>query len=151
MTPATLDQSTEPEATAATMRAIVQDAYGVAPEEVLRVDAIARPAIADDQVLVRVVAASVDRGTWHLMAGLPYLMRAAGFGVRTPKATNPGRCFAGTVESTGKDVTGFTAGDQVFGTTEGPSPSTWRPRRGGSPPSRRATPTPTPQPSPSPG
>jgi NADPH:quinone reductase-like Zn-dependent oxidoreductase len=119
MTRATLDQPTEPQATALTMRAIVQDAYGVAPEEVLRVADIARPAIGDDEVLVRVAAASVDRGTWHVMAGLPYVMRAAGFGVRTPKATNPGRCFAGTVESTGRNVTGFTAGDEVFGTTAG--------------------------------
>jgi len=69
--------------------------------------------------LVRVVAASVDRGTWHVMAGLPYLMRAAGFGIRAPKARNPGRCFAGTVESVGRDVTGFTPGDEVFGTSEG--------------------------------
>lgn len=119
MTPATLDPSTSPRPTALTMRAIVHDAYGVAPEEVLRADDIARPAIADDEVLVRVAAASVDRGTWHVMAGRPYLMRAAGFGVRAPKATNPGRCFAGTVESVGKDVTGFSAGDEVFGTSEG--------------------------------
>lgn len=119
MNPATIDESTPPEATPATMRAIVQDAYGVAPEEVLRLAEIARPAIGDVEVLVRVAAASVDRGTWHLMAGLPYLMRAAGFGgVRTPKATNPGRCFAGTVESVGKDVTGFSPGDEVFGTSE---------------------------------
>ncbi len=100
------------------MRAIVQDTYGVAPEEVLRMAEIARPAIGDDEVLVRVAAASVDRGTWHVMAGLPYLMRAAGFGVRTPKATNPGRCLAGTVESVGKNVTGFLPGDEVFGTSE---------------------------------
>ena len=114
-----LDPATQPDAAALTMRAIVQDAYGMAPEEVLRVDDIARPAIADDEVLVRVAAASVDRGTWHVMAGLPYLMRAAGFGVRAPKATNPGRCFAGTVESVGTDVTGFSPGDEVFGTSEG--------------------------------
>jgi NADPH:quinone reductase-like Zn-dependent oxidoreductase len=116
--PATLDPTTPPQATAVTMRAIVQDAYGAAPEEVLRLAEVARPAIGDGEVLVRVAAASVDRGTWHLMAGLPYLMRAAGFGVRTPKATNPGRCFAGTVESVGKDVSGFTPGDEVFGTSE---------------------------------
>ena len=119
MNPAAIDPSTQPEATAVAMRAIVQDAYGVAPEEVLRVDDIARPAISDDEVLVRVAATSVDRGTWHVMAGLPYLMRAAGFGVRAPKATNPGRCFAGTVESVGKGVTGFVPGDDVFGTSEG--------------------------------
>ena len=119
MNRAPLDHSTEPDAAATTMRAIVQNAYGVAPEEVLRVAEIARPAAGDDEVLVRVAAASVDRGTWHVMAGMPYLMRAAGFGVRAPKATNPGRCFAGTVESVGKDVTGFSPGDEVFGTTTG--------------------------------
>jgi hypothetical protein len=78
-------------ASAATMKAVVQDAYGVAAEEVLRLDDVARPVIAADQVLVRVCAASVDRGTWHAMAGLPYLVRLAGFGLRAPKATNPGR------------------------------------------------------------
>ncbi|HUR23277.1 MAG TPA: NAD(P)-dependent alcohol dehydrogenase [Acidimicrobiales bacterium] len=114
MNPATLEPTR-----AVTMQAIVQDTYGVAPEEVLRMAQIARPAIGDDEVLVRVAAASVDRGTWHVMAGLPYLMRAAGFGVRTPKAPNPGRCLAGTVEAVGKDVTGFVAGDEVFGTAEG--------------------------------
>ena len=119
MKPATLHPTTPPAASAVTMRAIVQDAYGVAPEEVLRVAEIARPAIGDDEVLVRVAAASVDRGTWHVMAGLPYLMRAAGFGVRTPKATNPGRCFAGTVDSVGENVSGFSPGDEVFGTTTG--------------------------------
>lgn len=119
MNPATLDPTTPPQPTALTMRAIVQDAYGVAPEEVLRVGEIARPAVGADEVLVRVVAASVDRGTWHVMAGLPYLMRAAGFGMRAPKAMNPGRCLAGTVESVGKNVTGFSPGDEVFGTSEG--------------------------------
>jgi NADPH:quinone reductase-like Zn-dependent oxidoreductase len=118
MNPATVDRPTHPEATL-TMRAIVQDTYGVAPEEVLRVAEVPRPAIGDDEVLVRVAAASVDRGTWHVMAGIPYLMRAAGFGLRAPKAMNPGRCFAGTVESAGRNVTGFVAGDEVFGTSEG--------------------------------
>ena len=102
-----------------TMKAIVQDAYGAEPEEVLRLAEVARPAIADDEILVRVRAASVDRGTWHLMAGLPYPMRLAGFGFRAPKAPNPGRSFAGTVESVGKDVTGFEPGDEVYGTCDG--------------------------------
>ena len=119
MNPATLDPTTPPTVAAVTMRAIVQDAYGVAPEEVLRLAEVPRPAVGDGEVLVRVAAASVDRGTWHVMAGVPYLMRAAGFGLRTPKATNPGRCFAGTVEATGKHVAGFTPGDEVFGTSEG--------------------------------
>jgi NADPH:quinone reductase-like Zn-dependent oxidoreductase len=75
--------------------------------------------IAADQVLVRVIAASVDRGTWHGMAGLPYPVRLAGFGLRAPKATNPGRSFAGIVESAGKDVTEVKPGDEVYGTCDG--------------------------------
>ena len=73
------------------MQAIVQDRYGTTPETVLRLAEIARPTIGDDEVLVRVAAASVDKGTWHVMTGLPYAMRLAGFGVRAPKAPNPGR------------------------------------------------------------
>ena len=101
------------------MSAIVQDAYGTAPEAVLRLASIARPTIGGDQVLVRVAAASVDRGTWHIMTGLPYAIRLAGFGVRSPKASNPGRALAGTVEAVGKDVTEFKPGDDVFGTCDG--------------------------------
>jgi NADPH:quinone reductase-like Zn-dependent oxidoreductase len=99
--------------------AIVQDEYGSAPEEVLRLEEIARPVIADDEILVRVRAASVDRGTWHLMAGLAYPIRLAGFGLRRPKALNPGRSLAGTVESAGQAVTGFEPGDEVYGTCDG--------------------------------
>jgi NADPH:quinone reductase-like Zn-dependent oxidoreductase len=99
--------------------AIVQDEYGTAPEEVLRLEEIARPVIADDEILVRVRAASVDRGTWHLMAGLPYPIRLAGSGLRRPKALNPGRSLAGTVESAGQAVTGFAPGDEVYGTCDG--------------------------------
>ena len=101
------------------MRAIVQDEYGTAPEEVLRLEEIARPEIGDDEILVRVRAASVDRGTWHLMTGLAYPIRLAGFGLRRPKAPNPGRSLAGTVASAGKEVTGFDPGDQVYGTGDG--------------------------------
>jgi NADPH:quinone reductase-like Zn-dependent oxidoreductase len=97
------------------MTAIVQDEYGPAPEEVLRLEEIARPAIGADEVLVRVHAASVDRGTWHVMAGLPYPIRLAGFGVRRPKYRNPGRNLAGTVEAVGAGVTAFAPGDAVFG------------------------------------
>jgi NADPH:quinone reductase-like Zn-dependent oxidoreductase len=104
---------------AETMKAIVQDDYGTAPEDVLRLAEIARPTIGDDEVLVRVRAASVDRGTWHVMAGLPYPIRLAGFGLRTPKGLNPGRSVAGTVESVGKGVTGLTPGDEVYGTCDG--------------------------------
>ena len=67
----------------------------------------------------RALAASVDRGTWHLMTGLAYPIRLAGFGLRRPKALNPGRSLAGTVESAGKEVTGFEPGDEVYGTCDG--------------------------------
>jgi NADPH:quinone reductase-like Zn-dependent oxidoreductase len=98
-----------------TMTAIVQDEYGPAPEDVLRIDEIDTPPIEADEVLVRVHAASVDRGTWHVMAGLPYPIRLAGFGLRRPKYRNPGRNLAGTVEAVGGSVTRFKPGDAVFG------------------------------------
>jgi len=101
------------------MKAIVQDRYGTAPEDVLRTAEIARPVIADDEILVRVHAASVDRGTWHLMAGLPYPLRIATFAFRAPKAPNPGLSLAGTVESVGRKVTGLAPGDEVYGTGDG--------------------------------
>jgi NADPH:quinone reductase-like Zn-dependent oxidoreductase len=107
-----------PEATV-TMTAIVQDEYGSAPEDVLRLATVARPTFGPDEVLVRVRAASVDRGTWHVMAGLPYPIRLAGFGLRRPKPLNPGRSVAGTVEAVGANVTGFRPGDEVYGTCEG--------------------------------
>jgi NADPH:quinone reductase-like Zn-dependent oxidoreductase len=98
-----------------TMRSIVQEAYGTEPEEVLRVAEVALPAIADDEVRIKVAAASIDRGTWHVMAGRPYVMRVAGFGIRAPKAANPGRSVAGTVDMVGAKVTGFRVGDEVYG------------------------------------
>jgi NADPH:quinone reductase-like Zn-dependent oxidoreductase len=101
------------------MTAIVHDEYGTVPGDVLRLAEVAKPTIADDQVMVRVHAASVDRGTWHVMAGLPYPIRAAGFGLRRPKYLNPGRSLAGTVEAVGNDVTGFEPGDEVFGICAG--------------------------------
>ena len=102
-----------------TMTAVIQDTYGVDPEPILRLDETARPTVSSDEVLVRVHAASVDRGTWHVMSGQPYLMRVAGFGLRAPKALNPGRCLAGTVDRVGSAVTGFATGDQVYGTGAG--------------------------------
>jgi NADPH:quinone reductase-like Zn-dependent oxidoreductase len=97
------------------MASIIQEQYGAAPEQVLRLKRIDKPAISDDEVLVRVRAASVDRGTWHVMAGLPYPVRAAGLGLRRPKLSNPGRSLAGTVEAVGSRVTGLERGDEVFG------------------------------------
>jgi NADPH:quinone reductase-like Zn-dependent oxidoreductase len=107
----------QPPATAGrtTMRAVLQDRYGSEPADVLRVTEIDKPTIATDQVLVRVHAASVDRGTWHIMAGLPYPIRLAGFGLRHPRYANPGRNLAGTVEVVGAHVTTFAPGDAVFG------------------------------------
>lgn len=113
---AALDPSVPPTpAGTQTMQSIVQDNYGLAPEEVLRLAEVVRPTVGDGDVLVRVRAASVDQGTWHLMDGRPYLMRIAGFGFRAPKAVNPGRSVAGVVEAVGKDVTGLRVGDEVFG------------------------------------
>jgi NADPH:quinone reductase-like Zn-dependent oxidoreductase len=122
MKTATLDLPTE--LTPATdgvekMKTIVHDAYGTAPEDVLRLAEVDRPTIGEQEILVRVRAASVDRGTWHVMAGLPYPIRLAGFGLRMPKGPNPGRSFAGTVESIGKEVTGLEPGDEVYGTCDG--------------------------------
>lgn len=104
---------------AKTMTAIVQDSYGSEPAAVLRVATVARPTAGDDDVLVRVEAASVDMGTWHCMTGMPYAMRLVGFGLRRPKASNPGRALAGSVESVGRNVTAFAPGDDVYGTCDG--------------------------------
>lgn len=110
----------EPEAAEpARMQAIVQGRYGTVPEDVLRLERIARPEIKDDEVLVRVRAAGVDRGTWHLMAGLPYAVRMAGFGLRRPKTPVPGSDLAGIVAAVGREVTGVEPGEEVFGTCRG--------------------------------
>jgi NADPH:quinone reductase-like Zn-dependent oxidoreductase len=107
-----------PEGTdAGMMRAIVQDSYGSA--EVMRPARIPVPEIADDEVLVRVRAAGVDRGTWHLMTGRPYLMRVIGFGLLRPRNRVPGLDLAGTVERVGAKVTRFAVGDEVFGISRG--------------------------------
>jgi NADPH:quinone reductase-like Zn-dependent oxidoreductase len=99
------------------MRAIVQDRYGSA--DVLDLRDIDRPGIGDDEVLIRVHAAGVDRGVWHLMTGLPYPIRLAGYGLRTPKTPVPGSDVAGVVAAVGKDVTRFQPGDEVFGIGKG--------------------------------
>jgi NADPH:quinone reductase-like Zn-dependent oxidoreductase len=112
-------EATPGPAGADTVKAIVQTEYGSSPERVLRLTQIDRPVISDHEVMVRVRAASVDRGTWHLMTGLPNLMRIMGFGFRRPKAPNPGRSLAGTVEAVGRGVTEFKPGDEVYGTCNG--------------------------------
>jgi NADPH:quinone reductase-like Zn-dependent oxidoreductase len=97
------------------MRAIAQRRYGDAPEEVLRLQEAGQPAIGDEEVLVRVRAAGVDRGTRYLMSGAPYVIRLAGTGLLRPKHLNPARDLAGTVAAAGAKVTGFEPGDEVFG------------------------------------
>ena len=98
------------------MRAVVQDRYGSA--DVLRVDTIAVPGIGNDQVLVRVAAAGVDRGTWHLMTGRPSwcAWRSACAGHATGCSA---RDLAGTVVAVGAAVTRFAVGDAVFGVGSG--------------------------------
>lgn len=100
---------------ATTMSVLVQDHYSPVPEDLFRITQIDTPTIGDAEVLVRVHAASVDRGTWHIMAGLPYPIRLAGFGLRRPNFANPGRTLAGTVEAIGSAVTGLALGEEVFG------------------------------------
>ncbi len=99
------------------MKAIVQDRYGSA--EVLQLRDIDEPVAGDDDVLIRVHAAGVDPGVWHLMTGLPYLIRFMGFGLRAPKVRVRGRDVAGTVEAVGKNVTQFKVGDEVYGIVDG--------------------------------
>ncbi|HEX6075528.1 MAG TPA: NAD(P)-dependent alcohol dehydrogenase [Micromonosporaceae bacterium] len=99
------------------MKAIVQDAYG--SYDVLELRDINRPVIGDHDLLLKVCAAGVDPGVWHLMTGLPYLVRAFGFGLRAPKVRVRGRDVAGRVEAVGKNVTRFQPGDEIYGTCEG--------------------------------
>jgi NADPH:quinone reductase-like Zn-dependent oxidoreductase len=101
----------------ATMAAMVQDVYGEA-EDVLRLEQIGRPGMGDGEVLVRVHAAGLDRGAWHLMAGLPYPVRMVA-GVRAPKSRVRGMELAGLVEAVGPSVTRFAVGDEVFGIGDG--------------------------------
>src|SRR4051794_18542823 len=99
------------------MKAIVQDTYG--SPDVLELRDIDRPEIEDEEVLLGVHAAGVDRGVWHLMTGLPYPIRLAGYGLRAPKNPIIGSDVAGVVEAVGKDVTRFQPGDEVFGIGKG--------------------------------
>src|SRR6266478_3835692 len=94
------------------MKAIVHCDYGLTN---LKLQDIEKPVPNDDQVLVRVRAASVNPYDWHFIEGTPYIMRAMGVGLRKPKDTQLGVDFAGTVEAVGKNVTQFKPGDEVFG------------------------------------
>jgi len=98
------------------MKAIVYCDYGVAN---LKLAEIAKPTPTDDQILVKVHAASVNPLDWHFIEGTPKIMRALGVGLRKPKDTRLGVDFAGTVEAVGKNVTQFKPGDEVFGGRDG--------------------------------
>src|SRR3954468_21850848 len=98
------------------VKAIVYCDYGVAN---LKLEEIEKPAPNDDQILVRVRAASINPYDWHFVEGTPYVMRAMGVGLRKPKDTRLGVDFAGIVEAVGKNVTQFKPGDEVFGGRDG--------------------------------
>ncbi len=101
------------------MKAIVQDTYG--GPEVLELRDIDQPVPRDDEVLVRAHAAGLDRGVWHVMTGLPYMIRLVvpTLGLRKPKVPIRGMDVAGRVEAVGRQVTRFHPGDEVFGWCDG--------------------------------
>jgi NADPH:quinone reductase-like Zn-dependent oxidoreductase len=109
---AALAQTPSPSA-APLMKAILYHNYG--SPDVLRLEEIEKPVPNDNQVLVRVRAASVNPLDWHYMEGTPYIMRAMGIGLRKPTDERLGVDYAGTVEAVGKNVTEFKPGDEVFG------------------------------------
>jgi NADPH:quinone reductase-like Zn-dependent oxidoreductase len=99
------------------MKAIVRDIYG--SPDILQLRDIDKPEIGDGEVLVRAHAAGVDRGVWHVMTGLPYPIRIAGYGLRAPKNPVIGSDVAGVVEAVGKNVRRFQPGDEVLGIGKG--------------------------------
>jgi NADPH:quinone reductase-like Zn-dependent oxidoreductase len=98
------------------MKAIVQHKYG--SPDVLELRDIDRPAVKDDEVLVRVRAAAVNIGDWHLLRGVPYVMRLV-FGLLKPRREIPGLDMAGRIEAVGRSVAQFRPGDEVFGWCKG--------------------------------
>lgn len=100
-------------ANATTMRAATQDRYG--PPDVLEVRSLPRPEPADDEVIIRVRAASVCRGDVHIITGRPSPVRLMGYGLTRPRHPVPGQNVAGTVAAAGREVSGFAVGDEVFG------------------------------------
>ncbi len=99
------------------MKAITRHFYGQA--DALSYEEIDRPTVGADEVMVRIEAAGVDRGVWHLITGLPYPVRLAGYGVRAPKNPVIGMDLAGAVEAVGRNVTTFAPGDRVYGNADG--------------------------------
>lgn len=100
-----------------TVPAVVNDRYG--SPDVLRTVRVPRPVPGDGQVLLEVTAASVNRADWHATTGLPYLVRAAEFGLRRPRTPVRGTDVAGTVVAVGADVDRLRTGDEVFGWADG--------------------------------
>jgi len=98
------------------MQAVVQDAYGD-PDRVLHMRSVAVPAIRDNDVLVRVRAASMHPDVWHVVTGRPYILRLVWSGLLRPRNPIPGTDMAGTVEAVGRNVSAFRPGDAVFGET----------------------------------
>lgn len=98
------------------MKALVHDVYGEA--DVLSLQEIEQPAVGEKDVLVRVRAAGVDQGVWHLMSGQPLVVRAA-VGLRKPRSRLSGMDLAGEVEQVGRAVTTVKPGDRVFGVGTG--------------------------------
>ena len=94
------------------MKAVVRSEYGDA--DVLRITRLERPVPQKNEVLIRVMAAGLDRGQWHLMTGRPYAMRLA-TGLTKPKHHGLGMDVSGVVEAVGAEVTRFKIGDAVFG------------------------------------
>ncbi len=107
----------EPRAVPETMDAITQDRYGE-PLDVLSTGRVEVPTPAADEVLIEVAAAGVDQGTWHLVAGMPLVVRL-GFGLRRPRNAVPGLDVSGTVVACGEDVADLEPGDAVFGIAKG--------------------------------
>ena len=99
------------------MKAVARTLYGSA--DVLQFVDVNKPAVADNEVLIRVHAAGAGPEVWHLMTGRPYLVRVMGFGLRKPKNPILGTDVAGVVEAVGREVTELRTGDAVFGTCAG--------------------------------
>jgi len=111
------DPHTEARTDRLSMKAIVRDQYGSA--EGLQLREVPMPEMAEDEVRVRIHAAGLDRGVWHVMAGLPYLVRIVGYGLRRPKKLTLGLDFSGVVQRVGSKVSGLKPGDRVFGLCKG--------------------------------
>lgn len=99
------------------MRAITQQVYGSV--DVLELQDVPMPVAGKKEVVVKVEAAGIDAGVWHIVAGRPLVMRLAGYGIRKPKHAIPGMAFAGRITEIGSGVTSFSLGDVVYGVAKG--------------------------------